>query len=153
MLERPPMSNLVAEHPEGDRWRLLDLDRFADGHGCPPEGVAQNSSSRICTHLILAQNEIPSPIVVFSGLAKVFGLFPAAMLEFDACAAPLGGESNLYLGRPVPTGRAPGETDQRRRLKGGDSADFVFRTIGITLEEAAPNSPFNDHVGQEPAIK
>src|SRR5713101_5664041 len=128
---------------------LIDLRMIM----APRDGVAQNSHNRICARLILAQNEIPSLIVALPGFAEVFGLLPAAVLELDAGAGPFGAKSNLHLRSPVPTRRSPAEPHQSRRLIRGDSANFIFRPVGITLEKAPAHSPFDDHVGQELAVE
>ena len=83
------------------------------------------------------QHNIPAVAVALALLLHDRARFPSAMLDFHASARAVGGEFHLDLGRRFPLGSLPGERDEVRRAKSGDTADFELGTIGEALEESA----------------
>src|ERR1700682_4068966 len=84
--------------------------------------------------LVVTEDRFPSAVVVLMELARLSALIPSAVLQFDASGvAVLGDESNFHLRSDVPTRRAPGESDDFRRLISRETADFVFGSVCARL--------------------
>src|SRR5207245_2553681 len=106
-------------------------------HGSHPStSVTTGKSSRIRMRLVVLHDAVPAVVVTLAGFAELLGLFPSAMLQLDAGAGAVGDEADFDLRGDVPTGRAPGEREQGRRLIRCDPSDFVFRAVGSAFVKA-----------------
>jgi len=69
------------------------------------------------------------------------------MLELDASTTFLGSESHLHLGLDIPTGRAPREGDDGRRLIRGHAPDVILSAVGSRFVKSATYATFNEQLG------
>src|SRR5580704_65269 len=96
----------------------------------------------------MPQHRAPAGVVTTLGLASLGALLPSAMLELDTGASGLGPETNFNLrdSVSVPTGRAPAESHNRRRLIGRHPPDFVLGPIAALLVKAPSDFPLEEHL-------